>query len=99
MFILDVFKNEPITIKGIFNYGLKNVAEKMYEYKMIDTIWDDKNIDGKEAMIYAWGCDKISKKNKYNISEMPLMKEIIKYNYYDCKVLEEIMNYIRKKMI
>ncbi len=97
--ILDIFKKEPITIKGLFNYGLKNVAEKMYEHNMINTIWDDKNIDGKEVMIYAWSCNDISKKTNKKISSMPLMKEIIKYNYYDCKVLNEIMNYIRKNMI
>ena len=97
--LLDIFKNEPITIKNAYNFGLKNIGETMYNHKMISTIWDDKNIDGKEAMIYAWDAHNIAYKNKKSMKNIQLIKEISKYNYFDCKVIQEITEYIRNNLM
>lgn len=97
--LLDIFKNEPIVIKDSFNFGLKNIAETMYKHKMIETIWDDKNIDGKEAMVYAWKANDIAIKQNKCMKNIYYMKNILKYNYYDCKVLQEIADYIRGHLL
>jgi len=97
--MLDIFKSEPIVIKNSFNFGLKNIAETMYKHKMIKTIWDDKNIDGKEAMVYAWNANDIAIKQNKCMKNIYYMKNIRKYNYYDCKVLEEIADYLRKYLL
>jgi uncharacterized protein YprB with RNaseH-like and TPR domain len=65
----------------------------MKEHGMIETVWCDETecADGREAMLVAW--------NAYK-SRNPLkskgMKEVIKYNEVDVKVLQEILSYIRK---
>jgi len=95
--MLDIFKNEPIVIKETFSYGLKDIAKSMHKFSMINTIWDNDDIDGKEAMLFAWISNNMIKNNE-SLKNNQLIKDIEKYNYYDCKVLEEIMNYIRQKM-
>lgn len=89
--LLDVFKNEPITIKDAFSYSLKTISKCFYKHGLIKTIWDsDIIIDGKNAMFQAWKYYNGNKTQKY------ILKDIEKYNYIDCKVMEEILTYLRK---
>ena len=40
--ILDIFKDEPISIKGVLNYGLKDVSKGLHKLGLIKTgkrIW------------------------------------------------------------
>jgi hypothetical protein len=94
--LLHVFKKEPIVIKGNLKFGLKGIAKAMHQHNFIETIWDSDNpcSNGLTAMILAW---KVYKKNKMkNIHNNPIIQDIIKYNVIDCKVLWEIVNYLRK---
>jgi hypothetical protein len=97
--LLKIFKSEPIILENCYSFSLKHVSKTMYNYKMIDTIWEHNAIDGKEAMIHAWISNKICKKHNNSIKETGLLEEIEKYNYVDCKVLHEIVQYFRKNMI
>ena len=100
MDLLDVFKQSPITFKNVYNYGLKNIAKKMVENKMISTKWEDNNLDGLGAMVATWNCDdKIYEGDKRKLKEFDEMKEIIKYNEIDCKVMWDILNYIKVQYI
>ena len=68
----------------------------MYQHNFIETIWDSDNpcSNGLTAMILAW---KVYQKNKMkNIHNNPVIQDIIKYNIIDCKVLWEIVNYLRE---
>lgn len=88
----QLFISEPIVIKGAFNYSLKTIANKMHEHKMIKTKWNDssKCSNGLDALVIAHELYK----NKSNIL-LKDMKEISYYNQVDCKVLYEILNYLR----
>ncbi len=93
------FKKYSITLKGVFNYGLKNIAKKMYKNKMITTSWGDSDLDGLGAMVATWNCNEIILNNKYSnlkLRDFDEMKEIIKYNEIDCKVLWDINRYINE---
>ncbi|VVU94405.1 hypothetical protein CPAV1605_127 [seawater metagenome] len=93
--LLKVFKAEPIVVKGSLNFGLKSVAKALYQNKMIDTIWNTENpcSNGLTAMVLAW---KTYQKTKLaDIHESPVIQDIIKYNEMDCKVLWEIIKYLR----
>jgi hypothetical protein len=94
--LLHEFKQYPITLKGVFNYGLKNIANKMYKNKMITTLWEDSEMDGLAAMVATWNCnDKIKEeKSSSKLIDFDVMKEIVKYNEIDCKVMWDINRYI-----
>ena len=85
--LLCVFKTEPIIIKDAFSYGLKDVVKSLHKHNIINEIWED-DMNGKEAMIKAW--------QSYNGNDNTIMKTIEKYNYYDCKVIIDILNVLRK---
>ena len=89
-----IFREEPITIKGCFGFGLKQIANKMKEYGMIDTILESECSNGMMAMIKAWKCYN----NIPNPKNSPIMKDIEKYNEFDCKSLFDIMKYLRTKI-
>lgn len=90
--LLDYFKNNHIAIKGVFNYGLKNIAKELYKNNYIKTKWDNNDIDGIEAMLVAWECEKKSIDNNKNLSEYEIMNDIVKYNEIDCKVIMDILS-------
>ena len=92
--ILDIFKEEPICIKGVFGYGLKEVSKALYGYGIIKTTWD-MDMDGRIAMLEAEDAMSESKNLGVLFSEMDIVKVIKKYNYIDCQVLFEILEFLR----
>ena len=43
----------------------------------------------------AWRCDEEAKKKGVPMTDLPLIKEIGRYNEVDCKVMMEIVRYLR----
>jgi flagellar biosynthesis regulator FlbT len=85
--LLDIFKTEPIIVKDAFSYGLKDIVKSLHKHGIIKQIWEEE-MNGKEAMVQAL--------EEYNTKQKTkVMKLIEKYNYYDCKVIEEILNILR----
>ena len=96
--MLDVFKKEPIVIKGCLNFGLKDVAKAMYKHGFIKTTWKNSIFSsGTNAMIYAYNEYKKYKNLDENIKYSHIMQNIAEYNHIDCKVIYEIINFLRKK--
>lgn len=94
----DIFKQEPIVIKGCFKFGLKAIANAMNDKGLIKTKMDSICNSGMDAMVAAYKYySEINSENinyKYNV-----MKDIEKYNKFDCKVLYDILTYLRKNHI
>jgi hypothetical protein len=90
--ILKIFIKEPIVIKDCFDFKLKNIASNMYKHGLIETKMESNCKDGMIAMIEA---SKLYESNESNISENSIMKDIIKYNMFDCNVLCDILSYLR----
>lgn len=86
-----LFVETPITLHGVFDFRLKVVAKMMYKYGMIKTNWETTTVDGMAAMMVAWNCYKSNE----DVTKFPEMIDVIKYNEIDCKVLWEILNYLR----
>ena len=90
--LCSFFRHNAISIKGCFGFGLKRVSEQMRNHGMINTYLESECKNGMMAMIKAWRC--------YNTSSdpvnAPIMKDITKYNEFDCKVLWDILTYLRK---
>jgi hypothetical protein len=90
--LYKLFYNNKITVKGALNFSLKSIAKAMYCNKMIQSNWDSDNVcsDGLTAMhlaltLYENGDDIMT----------PIMDSIANYNMIDCKVMWEILKYLR----
>jgi hypothetical protein len=87
-----LFVDSQIVVKDCFSFGLKNIACAMKKHKLINTPIESECIDGLTAMVKAWK----TYKTINNPTDAPVMKDIIKYNEFDCKVLYDILEYLRK---
>jgi hypothetical protein len=85
--LLKVFRQEPIVVKDSLNYNLKNIARALQSNGLIKTVWDGTYADGMGVMVSIIQND--------NIKSLEVMYEVIKYNEIDCKVLCEILSYLR----
>jgi hypothetical protein len=96
MDLYQLFRHEPITVNGALNFSLKSIAKSMNSHKLIKTSWDSTNpcSNGLNAMLLAH--------KAYKDASGPLddtnviMHNIIHYNLVDCKVLWEILCYLRE---
>lgn len=98
--LLKYFKDTPITVKGATNFGLKTIAKAMYKNKMIKTKWVDCSLDGLSAMLVAWYAEKECKIGRIkNIGSYNKMNDIIDYNEIDCKVIWDILRFLKREYI
>lgn len=90
--LCNVFRKEKIVIKNCFGFGLKEITKSMKEFNMIDTKLQSECSNGMMAMLKAWKCYSLP-----NPESLPIMKDIEKYNEFDCKALFDIINFLRNK--
>ena len=91
-----VMRGEPVTVRGAFGFGLKAVAQAMHANGLIETNWEESPVDGLGAMVGAWRCNAQAQEAGISMMEIPLMQEIAKYNQVDCRVMMEIVEYLRE---
>jgi hypothetical protein len=96
----EIFQKEPIVIKGSFRsfrFKLKDIGKAFYDKGYIQTKWDDNELsNGFLAMLSAI---EIYRKTKNVSHTHKKYKEIIRYNEIDCKVIWEIVGYLRHNNI
>ncbi len=92
---LKSMREEPIVTRGALNFGLKTVAKAMRSLELIQTDWGDSQVDGLGAMVGAWRCQEEARSKGVSMKRLPLMQEIVAYNEIDCKVMMEIIRYLR----
>lgn len=87
------FRDNKIILPGQYGYGLKDVAKTMHEAGLIETMWRESDIcNGIDAMVeglrnYTCRDDDSLKREFY--------RDVVEYNYVDCKVMQEIVQYFR----
>ena len=94
-FLNKVMGEEPVVVRGALGFGLKAVANAFHSNGLIETDWADSPIDGLGAMVGAWRCDEEAREQGVPMSQLPLMNEVVRYNEVDCKVMMEIVRYLR----
>ena len=97
--MLDVFRKEPIIVKGCLSFGLKEITNSMCKNSLIDVKWDQGCIDGLDAMIKLYDASKIALIRDISMKMIPVVNDIIKYNEIDCKSVYEIVKYLRNSHI
>ena len=90
-----VIKREPVVVRGALSFGLKTFARAMQANGLIKASWEDSQLDGLGAMVGAWACDEEALDKGVKLFEVPLMRDIGRYNEIDCKVMEEIVRRLR----
>jgi hypothetical protein len=91
-----VIRAEPVAVTGAFNFGLKSIAKAMHAAGFISTIWADGPTDGLGAMVATWSAAHEAESTGIPLSTHPLMMEIARYNEVDCRVMWEILAWLRQ---
>ena len=94
-FLSSVMRNEPVVVRGAMNFGLKSVARAMKSHGYVQTTWQDGPTDGLGAMVGAWWSAGEARRLSADMTQVDLMGEIEQYNEVDCKVMMEIVAYLR----
>jgi predicted RecB family nuclease len=95
-FLKNVIKEEPVVVRGAMGFGLKAIAKALHQHALIGTRWADGPVDGLGAMVGAWWCAQEAAELGRAMHELDLMHEIEEYNEVDCKVMMEIVQYLRR---
>jgi hypothetical protein len=89
--LYTVFKDEPIVIKGCFDFKLKSIIKSLHGNNLIDFSYEDSEVtNGMDAQIIAWNY--YSDKNKHEGD----FKDVLYYNKLDCKALYFIYKFLIK---
>lgn len=94
-FLANVVEAEPVVVRGSLGFGLKPFAKALHSHGNIVTDWGDGLGDGLGAMVGAWRCDEEAEKAGNRLIDDELMGSIRDYNEVDCKVMMEIVRYLR----
>jgi len=95
-FLTEVIRAEPVVMRGALGFGLKAIAQSMQKLGLIQTKWESGPVDGLGAMVGAWWCAQEAAKKNVALPQIDLMKGIQEYNEVDCKVMMEIVRYLRQ---
>jgi len=98
--LMEMFVDDEVTIKNVWNYSLKNVARGLFDVGLIPEIWDSYNkggdtMNGHQSIYTATKCYQLSKSSNTLISTCYKFLSIIKYNETDCKVLYYLLLFLR----
>jgi hypothetical protein len=86
--IREIFLKCNIVIKGALSYSLGDIANAFYENKCIQSTWEKKApTNGFEAMMKIYLYHREGSKKVF--------RDLNKYNEIDCKVMWEILEYLR----
>jgi hypothetical protein len=98
--LAKIFIDSGITVKGVYNYKLKNISRGLKSFGLLHTVWDNTFADGLAAMtgyIYSVSENSVNENSASGVSENErrlIKKEIMYYNEVDCKVLSEIKDFM-----
>jgi putative phage-type endonuclease len=90
--MLKMFKFESIICRGMLNFSLKSVVKAFCDNMFIETNYSSDVSNGLQAMVAAYECYENENANSY------VMKNIQDYNEVDCKVMLEIIEYLRNNL-
>lgn len=93
----EVVQAEPLVVRGAFSFSLKPIARSLHALGHIQTHWGEGLADGAGAMAGAWNAAIEAKRKGVTLGEIEVMGEIARYNEVDCRVMAEILDYLRRE--
>ncbi len=88
---------EPVVVRSAHAFGLKAVANAMFRWGLISTQWTDGLADGAGVMAGAWHAGQEARLRGLPLAEVPVMREIERYNEIDCRVMAEVLDHLRRE--
>ena len=79
-------RKEPVVVRGALGF----------ETRLIGTSWADGPTDGLGAMVGAWSAAAEGRRGGVALGQVELMREIERYNEVDCRVMAEVIGYLRE---
>jgi len=93
--LCQIFQNSEIGIPGAFNYGLKEISTSLHRLQLIPTNWEEP-LNGLQAMIAVLRCQQdLDHGRCSSLNSSPIIQKLIRYNYTDCRVMYDIVEWIR----
>jgi len=93
----EVVQAEPLVVRGAFSFSLKPIARSLHALGHIQTHWGDGLADGAGAMAGAWNAAIEAKRKGVTLDATEVMGEIARYNEVDCRVMAEILDFLRRE--
>jgi hypothetical protein len=93
----EVVQAEPLVVRGAFSFSLKPIARSLHTLGHIRTHWGGGLADGAGAMAGAWNAAVEAKRSGVALGATAVMGEIARYNEVDCRVMAEILDYLRRE--
>jgi hypothetical protein len=93
--MLSVFKDETVLIKGVYDFGLKSVSRGMARHGLIPDLYTTAITGGNDAMLRAHTCYRTAASRGVPVTTLVQFRHIITYNEVDCKIIWEIVKYLR----
>ena len=93
----EVVQAEPLVVRGAFSFSLKPIARSLHALGHIQTLWGEGLADGAGAMAGAWNAAVEAERKGVTLGSTDVMREIARYNEVDCRVMAEILDYLRRE--
>ena len=91
-----LFKQEPIVVKNCLNFKLKSIAKSMKNNKLINTELKSECTNGLQAQTFAWKYYNLIQNDDVRTT---IINDISVYNEFDCKILYDLIIYLRTNHI
>jgi hypothetical protein len=88
---------QPVVVRGAHGFGLKAFANAMFRHGLISTRWADGLADGAGVMAGAWHAAQEAAVRGVPLSEIPLMRDVERYNEIDCRAMAEVLEHLRRE--
>lgn len=92
-----VIRAEPVVVRGAHGFGLKAVTNAMFRHGLITTQWEDGLADGAGVMAGAWHASREAALRGMPLYDIPLMREVDRYNEIDCRAMAEVLGHLRRE--
>jgi len=93
--LCEAFKLYEVSVPNCWSYNLKEISRSLYTLHQIQTTWAS-NMSGDDTIGSIMSAERECLNGKYTrLCDVPIMSDVIQYNYVDCKVLEEIVRCVR----
>jgi hypothetical protein len=93
----EVVQAEPLVVRGAFSFSLKPIARSLHALGHIQTLWGEGLADGAGAMAGAWNAAVEAERTGVTLGATEVMREVARYNEVDCRVMAEILDYLRRE--